>query len=134
MLSLTIDPKGVPAARLRPEQRELLRRLLASFTGRAPAGVAQQEADRYADDAALDAVHFAWAGGAERGERHYFRVQGPRVLIEYDNTQRGGNHCHAVWRDPVADFGLDVLYEHLDVFHRGDVDPAWPVPAVDGRA
>jgi hypothetical protein len=135
VLSLTIEPKGIPAARLTSPQRALLVRLLASFTGRAPASIAKQEAERYADAATLDAVHFAWAGGPARGERHYFRVQGPRVLIEYDNTQRGGNHCHAVWRDPIADFGLDVLYEHLDVFHRGsDVDPAWPVPAVDGRA
>jgi hypothetical protein len=134
VLSLTAVPKGIAASDLTADQRAVLQRLLASFMGRAPLEVAQREADRYTDAANLDAVHFAWAGGHARGERHYFRVQGPRVLIEYDNTQRGGNHCHGVWRDPVADFGLDVLYEHLDVFHRGDVDPAWPVPAVDGRA
>ena len=62
---------------------------------------------RYADDAALDAVHFAWAGSVAPGERHYYRLQGPRLLIEWDNTQRNVNHAHAAWRDPEADFGLD---------------------------
>jgi hypothetical protein len=122
-LSLTIAPKGIPASRLDTDQRALLLRIVTSYTGRVPEELATLEAKRYADPAALDAVHFAWAGAHARGERHYYRVQGPRVLIEYDNTQRGGNHCHAAWRDPVADFGLDVLYEHLDVFHRG-VAPA----------
>jgi hypothetical protein len=122
-LSLTITPKGIAASKLDDGQREILRNLLLSFTGRVPEEIYAAEVERYLDRSALDEVHFAWAGGLERGQRHYFRIQGPRVLIEYDNTQRGGNHCHAVWRDPVADFGLDVLYEHLDVFH-GPVSPA----------
>ena len=122
-LSLTITPKGIAASKLDDGQREILRNLLVSFTGRVPEEIYAAEVERYLDRSALDEVHFAWAGGLERGQRHYFRIQGPRVLIEYDNTQRGGNHCHAVWRDPVADFGLDVLYEHLDVFH-GPGSPA----------
>ena len=119
-LSLTVAPKGVAAASMSDGQRAILRRLLHTFYGRVPIEIADAETEFYAVDANLDGVHFAWAGGASRGERHYFRVQGARILIEYDNTQRGGNHCHAVWRDPVADFGLDVLYEHLDVFHGPD--------------
>jgi hypothetical protein len=57
-------------------------------------------------------LSFAWAGGAEPGVPHYYRVQGPRLLIEYDNAQRAGNHAHSVWRDPVGDFGMDFLGEH----------------------
>ena len=67
---------------------------------------------RYDDDAELDAVHLAWAGPLEPGAPHYYRVQGPRLLLEWDNTQRGANHAHSVWRDPDADFGLDVLAGH----------------------
>ncbi len=67
---------------------------------------------RYEDDAALDAVHVAWAGPTVPGAPHYYRVQGPRLLLEWDNTQRGANHAHSVWRDPSADFGLDVLARH----------------------
>ena len=48
---------------------------------------------------------------------HYYRLQGPRLLIEWDNTQRDVNHAHAVWRDPEADFGLDVLAAHRAAHH-----------------
>ena len=62
-------------------------------------------------------VHFAWAGRTELGAPHYYRVQGPRLLVEWDNTQRGANHAHSVWRDPTADFGMDVLAAHRAAHH-----------------
>ena len=58
-------------------------------------------------------VHFAWAGGIESGQKHYYRVHGPTLLIEYDNTQNDGNHIHTVYRDLERDFGGDVLRQHL---------------------
>jgi hypothetical protein len=67
----------------------------------------------------LDAVHLAWAGGTEPGEPHYYRLQGPRFLAEYDNTQRQVNHAHSVWRDPEADFGVDALAAHRATHHDG---------------
>ena len=73
------------------------------------------------DDTALDAVHLAWAGPTEAGAPHYYRLQGPRLLIEYDNTQRQANHAHSVWRDPAADFGYDALGAHLTEHHPGRV-------------
>jgi hypothetical protein len=63
--------------------------------------------------AGIGNVSFAWAGGVERGQKHYYRVQGPTFLIEYDNTQNDGNHIHSVWRDFNGDFGRDLLREHL---------------------
>jgi hypothetical protein len=65
----------------------------------------------------LDAVHLAWAGPTGPGQPHYYRLQGPRLLIEYDNTQRHANHAHSVWRDPAADFGYDALGAHLTAHH-----------------
>ena len=62
-------------------------------------------------------VHVAWAGSTEPGAPHYYRLQAPRLLIEWDNTQRGANHAHSVWRDPAADFGLDVLARHRTAEH-----------------
>jgi hypothetical protein len=97
-------PEGLPAARMPPEQRELLAALLGQYLGRLPDPVAAAEAERFAG-AGLDAVHFAWAGGPEPGQPHYYRVQGPGLLIEYDNVQDGANHVHSVWRDPEGDFG-----------------------------
>lgn len=103
----TSDPKGVAAADLDAARRALLRALLDTYFLRVPDGLAPSY-----DDAALDAVHIAWAGSLEPGAPHYYRVQCPRLLIEWDNTQRGANHAHSVWRDPHADFGLDVLARH----------------------
>ena len=63
-------------------------------------------------------MHLAWAGPTEPGAPLYYRLQGPRLLIEYDNTQRAANHAHSVWRDPEADFGYDALGAHLTRHHR----------------
>jgi hypothetical protein len=62
--------------------------------------------------AGVDKIHFAWAGGLEHGEGHYYRVQGPTFLMEYDNTQNNNNHIHSVWRDFENDFGEDLLKKH----------------------
>ncbi len=105
----TPAPKGAAGAELNTGQREVLRLLLDTYFGRVPAEVSPLA--RY-DDAALDAVHVAWAGPTQPGAPHYYRLQGPHLLVEWDNTQRGANHAHSVWRDPDTDFGLDVLARH----------------------
>ena len=61
---------------------------------------------------------FGTPGGAAPGERHYYRVQGPDLLIEHDNTQGGGNHVHSVWRNPDNDCGDDILAAHYRAEHR----------------
>src|SRR6476659_6822482 len=114
-VAYTIDPKGVPAAALDAEQRETLRALLGTYLDRAPAGLSPLH--RYDDEPALDAVHFAWAGPTAPGQPHYYRLHGPTLLIEWDNTQRHANHAHSVWRDPTVDFGLDVLARHRAAHH-----------------
>ena len=111
-------PKGVAAVALDGGQQEVLRALLSVYVERVPEALADAEAQKYGGDR-LHALHFAWAGGLEPGQPHYYRVQGPRLLVEYDNTQRGVNHVHAVWRDPDGDFGGDVLAEHRAAHHSG---------------
>lgn len=115
-VAYTDVPKGVPAGVLDAEQRTLVRDLLGTYLGRVPAEVSPLTA--YDVESALDAVHFAWAGSTAPGDPHYYRLQGPRLLIEWDNTQRDANHAHSVWRDPGADFGLDVLARHRAAHHR----------------
>ncbi len=114
-LALTPEPRGVPGAELDAAQRELLRALLGTYLDRVPAGVSPLP--RYTDPAALDAVHLAWAGSTAAGEPHYYRLQGPRLLVEWTNVHRGANHAHAVWRDPETDFGGDVLAAHHAAHH-----------------
>ena len=69
--------------------------------------------------AGLDAIRFAWMGSRERTEAgHYYRIQGPTFLVEFDNTQNRANHIHQVWRDFKGDFGRDHLAEHYKQAHR----------------
>jgi hypothetical protein len=116
-LTLTADPKGIRAGELAPAQRDVLRALLDVYVGRVPDELADAESAKYASDDALGELAFGWAGGLRPGEPHYYRVQGSRLLAEYDNTQRGVNHVHTVWRDLAADFGGDALAEHYAAAH-----------------
>ncbi|NAS27374.1 DUF3500 domain-containing protein [Herbidospora sp. NEAU-GS84] len=111
-MALGLGGPGVAACDLTADQRNVLQTLIASYTDRSPAPVAAALRRHYAADEHLDAVHFGWAGDLDRGRPHYYRLTGPRLLAEYDNTQREANHAHSVWRDPVGDFGLDPLSAH----------------------
>ena len=62
----------------------------------------------------IESLRFGWAGATERGRPHYYRVQGPLFLIEYDASQGDGNHIHTVWRDFTGDFGRDLLRDHYE--------------------
>ncbi|OUC93096.1 hypothetical protein CA984_27670 [Streptosporangium minutum] len=114
-MALGLGSPGIAAADLRTEQRALLRNLISAYTDRSPEPVAAALRRRYAEDEQLDAVHFGWSGDLTPGRPHYYRLTGPGLLGEYDNTQRGANHAHSVWRDPGRDFGLDPLASHLAV-------------------
>ncbi len=66
------------------------------------------------EQAGREDIRFLWIGGRERGDAHYYRVQGPTFLIEYDNTQNNANHIHLVWRDFAGDFGRDLIRMHYE--------------------
>jgi hypothetical protein len=108
-----IEPPGVATARLGPGPRAVLGELVALYLDRLPPALAACEASRVAS---AD-LHFAWEGPLTPGTRHYYRVQGDDLLIEYDNTTDDGNHAHTVLRRPRSDFGDDVLAAHYDRAH-----------------
>ena len=103
----------MPASEMTGAQRELLEKLVRVYVERLPDDVAASEMARID----LGALHFAWAGSEKPGDGHYYRIQGGPLLIEYDNTQDGANHIHAVWRDAAHDFGGDALRAHLSADH-----------------
>ena len=107
-----LSPAGIKAIALTKAQRDKLMLLIDVYAGLMAPDVASERMDRM-KKAGLDNITFAWAGETEKGKKHYYRVQGPTFLVEYDNTQNDGNHIHSVWRDFNGDFGRDLLREHL---------------------
>ncbi len=107
-----LSPVGIAATAMTPKQRELLMALIESYTGSMAPDIASERLAQL-KSAGLEKIAFAWAGEPEVGKKHYYRVQGPTFLIEYDNTQNDGNHVHSVWRDFNGDFGRDLLREHV---------------------
>jgi hypothetical protein len=109
-------PKGLPAAEMNSAQREALARLIRVYFEHLPE-VVQRQHDPLFAPSLFDSTTFAWAGPGEFGAPHYYRVQGERLLIEYDCTQNDANHTHSVLRDPQGDFGDDLLAQHYALDH-----------------
>jgi Protein of unknown function (DUF3500) len=115
-MSFTHEPKGLAASHMSADHREMLDALLKLYVHRLPDDVADEEAAKFAG-VALDDVHVLWAGGLDPGVPHYYRLHGPTILVEYDNSARGANHVHTVWRDPRGDFADDPLARHHAAHH-----------------
>jgi hypothetical protein len=106
-----LEPAGILISDLHPEQVDRLVSLLDEYLSRMAADLSA--ARRSAIDASdRSRIAFAWAGSLEPGEPHYYRIQGPTFLVEFDNTQSNANHIHSVWRDFDGDFGRDLLRDH----------------------
>jgi len=108
-----LEPAGILMTDLTAEQKELLNSIVVIYAERLRPELAARDLGKILK-AGVDKIGFAWAGGLERGEKHYYRIQGPTFLIEYDNTQNEGNHVHSVWRDFDGDFGEDLLKKHYE--------------------
>jgi TonB family protein len=106
-----LKPEGVAAGQLNKQQKALLEKLLNEYLSRMPQDIADERSKKLRD-AGFDKIYFAWAGGMNKGDPHYYRIQGPTFLVEYDDTQNNANHIHSVWRDFNGDFGEDLLREH----------------------
>lgn len=102
---------GVAFGDLSRGQQDVLWALIEEYAEAQPPAVAAERLARV-KKAGLDGIRFAWMGSLEEGQPHYYRVQGPTFLIEYDNVQNGANHVHSVWRDFDGDFGRDALAAH----------------------
>ncbi|MGN5632101.1 DUF3500 domain-containing protein [Streptomyces sp. AC154] len=105
-------PRGVRVGDLSTAQRAHFDELLALFVERARPGLVGFEMDRIAAAGGVGELRFAWAGGTAIEHPHYFRIQGPVTLVEFDNAEDNANHVHSVWRDPSNDFGADLLMQH----------------------
>jgi hypothetical protein len=109
-------PEGIPQSQLTAEQKAALTSLIKEYLGRHRTELAADDWSNI-EKSGLDKVYFAWAGGLDRGQPHYYRVQGPTFVLEYDNTQNNANHVHSLWRDATNDFGADLLKQHYEQSH-----------------
>jgi hypothetical protein len=110
-----LPDQGVWYSALPAKQQALLTQVIEVYTSNMESDIAAERMAKI-KAAGMDKIRFAWLGETEKGKKHYYSVQGPTFLIEYDNTQNNGNHIHSVWRDFNGDFGRDILREHLRQF------------------
>ena len=116
------DPAGITYNQLNKSQQALLLQLVSTYVHRFTTLFAEKMLKEI-QQAGLDKLWFAWAGNTkpEIGNGAYYRIQGPTILIEYDNTQNNANHIHSVIRDLKNDFGGDELLEH----YKNDHTATW---------
>ena len=106
------NPLGMAAAQMTPAQRDLLMKLLESYTNVMAADIAADRVNKI-KAAGIEKITFAWSGSSEPRQPYFYQVQGPTFVLEHNNTQNNANHIHSVWRDYNGDFGRDILGEHL---------------------
>lgn len=112
-----LAPAGILYKDLAPEQQQLFMKLLNTYIKNYEFGFAEKLMEKIRK-AGIDKLSFAWAGALKPGAGHYYRIQGPMLLIEYDNTQNNANHIHSVVRDLTNDFAGDILREHYQKEHN----------------
>lgn len=110
------QPTGLSASKMNSKQFAMLMAVIDVYTSNMPDQLAQARMEGVKK--AGKNINFVWAGVIERGGPHYYRVQAPTFLIEFDNTQGNANHIHSVWRDFNGDFGLDLLKAHYQSSHK----------------
>ncbi len=123
ILSLTtqktanFEPYGISYPKLTETQRAIFGELLETYMENYEWQFATDFRNKI-ETAGIDNLHFAWAGSLSPGAGHYYRIQGPMLLIEYDNTQNNANHVHVVVRDLTNDYGEDILLRHYQADHH----------------
>jgi hypothetical protein len=113
----TLEPKGILFTDLDEHQKKTFLQLLDVYVKNYQLGFSKKLMDKITK-AGIENLSFAWAGALQPGGGHYYRIQGPILLIEYDNTQGNANHVHTAVRDLTNDFAEDILKEHYDKEHH----------------
>jgi hypothetical protein len=109
-------PQGILYNFLNKDQQEKMLELIEIYVRRYTKLFADEMMSEI-KAAGLDKLQFAWAGSLQPGAGHYYRIQGPTIIIEYDNTQDNANHIHSVLRDLKHDFGGDEMMAHYEKDH-----------------
>ncbi len=106
-----IEPLGLSYREMNATQQNIFDRLLDTYVKNYQFDFSNRLMEKIKKDG-IQNLSFAWAGGLTPGTGNYYRIQGPMLLIEYDNTQNNSNHVHTAVRDLTNDFAEDLLREH----------------------
>ncbi len=108
------DVWGIPASEMNKNQKAILEYIIREFVFNLEYDKAMLEYNKILK-AGIDKIYFGWIGEYAENKPHYFILNGPTFLIEFDNNggpRNGANHIHAIWREKGNDFGEDVLKAH----------------------
>ncbi len=117
---VVVKTEGMAMKDMTASQKALFQELIAVYLNRYHVTLKDQQMVKLTKSG-LDGIHFAWMGNMDpeikEGAGFYYRIQGPTILIEFDNTQNNANHIHTVVRDLTNDFGEDLLRLHYEKMH-----------------
>ena len=108
--------EGLPASQMSGTQREMLMALATEYVNQLHPDLAEGKL-KALREGGLERIYLGWAGPVQKGVPHYYRLHGMPFVVEFDNRQDGANHIHSVLRDFDNDFAIDVMREHLLLYH-----------------
>ncbi len=114
-------PIGLSRGDMNPQQQQFLDNIVETYLSRLNPQQQQKHYQAIAQTG-VNSLHFAWGGSLLPGETGYYRISGPTILIEFDNTTETADHIHTIVRDLQGDFGTDILAEHYQHLHPDQVD------------
>ncbi|MBA4853831.1 DUF3500 domain-containing protein [Emticicia sp. BO119] len=104
---------GIAAQQFDEAQKTILKLLIQEYTHNFEHTKAHQLIEKIMHSG-IEKVYFAWIGSLENNKPHYYIINGPDFMIEYDNAgfDNDGNHIHAILREKGNEFGEDLLKQH----------------------
>jgi hypothetical protein len=115
-----VDYWGIKGSELNASQQEVLKSIVREFVFNLVYEKATEEYGKILK-AGVQNIYFGWIGSYEEKEPHYYILNGPTFLIEFDNNggpRKAANHIHAIWREKGNEFGEDVLKKHYEAEHQ----------------
>jgi hypothetical protein len=108
-----VDNWGIRGADMNRQQQDILKYIIREFVFNLEYEKAINEYDKILK-AGIEKIYFGWIGPYEEIKPHYYILNGPTFLIEFDNRGFGGNgnHIHCIWREKGNEFGEDILKKH----------------------
>ena len=115
-----VDYQGIKGSELNIQQLEIVKQMIREFVFNLSYEKAVVEYDKIVK-AGIGNLYFSWIGAYEEKQAHYYILNGPTFLIEFDNNggpRRVANHIHAIWREKGNEYGEDVLKKHYIAEHQ----------------